>query len=186
MMSVEGCLPALQSAASFHAARIVRHLGLPAADRDDINQDLLVEMIVRLRRFDPDRAAFATFIDLVAGHGACTIVSRYRSERRLFGAEPASIDDPKWAGLRETVSNDGGLSSLLGGSSDPQGSLDLAHDVTRTIKVLPDALRELCALLQSEPAAVALCRSGLGRATFYRRVREIRLRFLVEGVQAPA
>jgi RNA polymerase sigma-70 factor (ECF subfamily) len=127
----EDHLPALQSAAAFHAARIAWQLHLPPADREDIRQDLLVEMITRLPRFDPDRASISTFVDLVARHAVCAVLRRHRRQRRLFGRGPVSIDDPTKRGLRETVPNEGGLAALLGGPCDAHAGADLVSGAPR-------------------------------------------------------
>ena len=78
-MNCETCLPTLQAAADHHAARIASRLNLSRDDRDDLRQDLLTEMIDRLRKFDAEKAAVSTFIALLARHGAYVVVRRRRA-----------------------------------------------------------------------------------------------------------
>jgi len=179
-------LQILQHEAELAARRLVRRLRLPHSDLADLRQELLLDLINRISAFDPERGSLGAFAGTVTAHKSVGIARKIRCDRRLFGAVPVSIDDPERSGIRETISDDGGLGSLLGGSSDAHASMDLATDVARAVSVLPGALRDLCALLQSQTPTAACKASGLSRATFYRRLREIRLRFLVEGVRLAA
>lgn len=168
------------------ARRLLRRLRLPYSDLPDLRQELLLDLIVRLPGFDPGRGTLGAFAGTVANHKGAEIARRVQRERRLYGAKPISIDDPDHSGLRETVPDDAGLGSLLGGRRDGHAGMDLVRDVTRAVSMLPAGLRDLCGLLQSQAPSAACKASGLSRATFYRRLREIRLRFLVEGVRMAA
>lgn len=176
----------LQREADQAARRLVRRLRLPSSDVADLRQDLLLDLISRLPAFDPERGSLGAFAGTVTTHRSVGIAHRIRRDRRLFGAVPVSIDDPERSALRHTIADDGSLSSLYGGWHDARTNVELARDVARAIEVLPSPLRDLCALLQSETPTGARRKSGLSHATFYRRLREIRLRLLVEGVQVPA
>ena len=179
-------LQILQHEAELAARRLVRRLRLPQSDLADLRQELLLDLIARLPAFDPERGSLGGFAGFVTAHKGVGIARKNQCERQLFGAEPVSVDDPERSWLRESVPDDRGLGTLLGGSCDAPASVNLARDVTRAMAVLPSVLRDLCVLLQSENPTVARRKSGFSHATFYRRLREIRLRFLVEGVQAVA
>ncbi len=170
-MDIESHLPELQATATFHARRVARKLGLSRDDIEDMRQDLLVAMIERLERFDPQKASVATFLDLVARHGAHAAVRKCRRHQQMFGPMPVSFDED--AGLPDPPV------SILTLASDAGPALD----VVRTVAALPDSLRSLCGLLLSEPPSVACRKSRLSRATFYRRVRDIRLQFLSQGLR---
>ena len=179
-------LQILQHESELAARHLIRRLRLPYSELADLRQDLLLDLIARLPGFDPKRGSLGAFVGTVAKHKSAGIARRIHHEHQLFGAEPISIDDPDRCGLRETVPDDAGLGSLLGGVCDAHSSMDLARDVIRSVSVLPAALRDLCALLQSEIPTAACRKSGLSRATFYRRLREIRLSFLVSGLRTVA
>jgi DNA-directed RNA polymerase specialized sigma24 family protein len=184
-MDLEPHLPQLQSAADYHARRIVRSLHLPFCDFEDVRQDLLVGIIERMGRFDPDRASFATFLDLLARHGAHAVVRRLRRHQRLFGPAPVSIDDQPLGSdeppLREALTAERSLETR-----NAFVDAGLAVDVARTVTALPVPLRFLCVLLTTEPSSAVRRRSRLSRATFYRRLRDIRLHFLAEGLRPAA
>ena len=185
-MNVESHLTTLQAAANYHAGRIARKLRLSPDDHDDIRQDLLVEIIGRLRRYDAEKAAISTFIDLLARHGAYAIVKRHRNQGRVL-ANAISIDsgtDSEARALSEILSPDHGLGSAVIEPVDAVADADLARDARRVFAALAPELQTICLLLQLHPAEAAHRHSGLSRATFYRRLREIRLLFLVHGVDA--
>ncbi|MAE45215.1 MAG: hypothetical protein CMF63_09660 [Magnetovibrio sp.] len=189
-MTIQDHLQTLLASATFHANRLVHRLNLPSTERDDIRQDLLVEMIARLRRFDPGKASISTFIDLVARNGASAIARRYRREQRLLGMFTASIDDDRSGSdglsLIETLSEEDGLAAILGGADDAFALADLAIDTARAERSLSGPLRDLCALLKTEAPSAAWRKAGLSRATFYRRLRELRLHFRAEGLRLAA
>ena len=83
--------------------RLVRKLGLPRADLDDIRQDLLTDALARLHAFDAERGALGAFAGLVMANRATRIAQRVRNHRRMYGPEPVSLDEPAAPGSRETL-----------------------------------------------------------------------------------
>ena len=143
-------------------------------------------MIVRLGRFEVEKAALATFIDLLARHGASAAVMRCRIHQHRLRAS-LSLDDesnPTARKLTRTLSTGQALGFPAGEPGDPVARTELKRDVRRIIAALTPELRSLCALLQAQPTEQACRTSGLSRATFYRRLREIRLCFLIAGLTA--
>lgn len=187
-MNVETCLPTLQAAADHHAGRIARKLHLSLDDREDVRQDILIEMIVRLGKFDVEKAALATFIDLLARHGASAVARRCRAQQRLLRAALSLDDeaDPMARRLARTLSAEQGLGLAAGAPADAVVRVELSRDVRQIVAALAPELRSICAMLQAHPTEQACRASGLSRATFYRRFRDIRLRFLLAGRAAAA
>jgi DNA-directed RNA polymerase specialized sigma24 family protein len=167
-MSIEHHLPLMRTAVGVHASRIARDLNLPACERADICQDLLLEMVPRFERFDPDRASAATFIDILARHAAHAVRGRYR--RRANVSEGIPLD----------VERDG--ADLVDVNTDVAAH-DLRRQVQHAVATLPSSLRGLVDLLRDERTSEVQRRSGLGHATFYRRLRDVRLHFLAEGLE---
>jgi DNA-directed RNA polymerase specialized sigma24 family protein len=163
-MSIEDHLPIMQAAAGVRAHRIVRDLNLPPHEQPDIGQDLLVEMLPRFARHDPERASAATFIDVLARHAAHAVGQRYQRRR---------------AKLSQTVP----LDEFSEADADDRNAAELARTIERAVLTLPAHLRGLVDLLAADgrPAGASR-RSGLSHATFYRRLGEIRLHFLAQGL----
>lgn len=167
-MSIEHHLPLMRTAVGVHASRIARDLNLPACERADICQDLLLEMLPRFDRFDPGRASAATFINVLARHAAHAVRGRYRRRANVSEGIPLDTD------------HDG--ADLVGVTTDVAAH-DLRRQVQQAVATLPRSLHGLVDLLRDEPMSEVRRRSGLGHATFYRRLRDVRLHFLAEGLE---
>lgn len=99
------------------ARRLRRKLALPAADLDDLRQDLLLDLICRLPGFNKRRGSIGAFAGLVLRNQSSRIAIRYHRQRRAQGGALLSLDAPI-AGTRETVGDtlteDDGLAALHG------------------------------------------------------------------------
>jgi hypothetical protein len=158
----------LQTAAEVHAHRIVRDLRLPACDREDIRQDLLVEMLPRLAKYDSNIAKASTFVSLLARHASSTLRRRLASRRKLEPGGSLPLDE-----FNHALSDhcDGGFSAL-----------DLSLSVRGVLRNLPGQLRALASSLKAMTTAEVKEVSRLRHATFYRRLRDIRLAFLMADI----
>ena len=167
-MSIEHHLPLMQTAVGVHASRIARDLNLPACERADICQDLLLEMVPRFDRFDPGKASAATFVDILARHAAHAVRGRYR--RRTNVSEGIPLDAERDSG------------DLVGVTTEVAAH-ELKKQVQHAVATLPSSLRGLVDLLRDERMSEVRRLSGLGHATFYRRLRDIRLHFIANGLE---
>ena len=57
------------------ARRLLRQLRLPCHDLDDLRQDLLADLIARLRGFDPERGSLGAFSGIVLANRSTRIAS---------------------------------------------------------------------------------------------------------------
>jgi RNA polymerase sigma-70 factor (ECF subfamily) len=187
-------LQIIQHETDIAARRLIRKLRLPSADRADIRQELLADLIARLPAFDASRGTIGAFAGVVLMHKAAEIARVIRRERLLFGAVPISLDEPvrgaKGATRGDLVAEHDGLGAHLGQPTDRFAEVDRRLAVQRAIGALPRQDRALCAaLLDATPhrlAARSSAASHLGaRSSLYRRLREVRLAFIATGL-APA
>jgi DNA-directed RNA polymerase specialized sigma24 family protein len=172
-------------AADHYGRKITRSLGLPADDIHDVRQDLLVEVFRRAGFYDPGRAALSTFIELVTRHAADMVASRRVTDRQVVRR---SIDDPIVCGdgsrapLGNLLPEERGLGAFWAGCPDPFMAVEERIDLERFVQRLPDDLRRLCRLLQTETPTVAQRHSGLSPALFYRQLQELRMRLRAIGL----
>jgi DNA-directed RNA polymerase specialized sigma24 family protein len=168
--------------------RLVRKLGLPRADLDDIRQDLLTDALARLHAFDAERGALGAFVGLVMANRATRIAQRVRNHRRMYGPEPVSLDEPVAPGSRETLGasmpEEQSLAAIQGHWVNPIAQVERRLDLERGLGTLDEKGRRLVAdLLRG--SAHWLARAGLGsRSTLYRQTRELRLALMAVGVSA--
>ncbi|MBP3954802.1 sigma-70 family RNA polymerase sigma factor [Gemmata sp. G18] len=136
------------------AARLVGSAGPYVSDREDVEQELVLHVLERVRRFDPDRGTWPAFVQ-------CLV------ER--FGHN--------WARARRAAKRAGGPLDLLPRDvpehrprAEPGAGLDLAEALAR----LPEELRDIAELLTTETVAGAARTRGVSRSAMYVWVYELR------------
>jgi DNA-directed RNA polymerase specialized sigma24 family protein len=170
------------------ARRLLCQLRLPKDHLDDIRQDLLLDALRRLKWFDPKRGSLGAFTNTVMANKATCIARQANAHRRLFGANPISLDEliPGFEGTTrsETIAEEDGLSALFGQPTDAFAAAERRVDIERRLAILSRKDGALCAAL-SHATVDELAAAGHGaRASLYRRVRDIRLALIAFGLQA--
>jgi len=167
------------------AAGLQHRLALPPHEREDLAQDLLLDLLCRLPAFDPERGTLGAFAATVLGNCTCRITARVKREWRLQGGALVSLDAPLAEGfsLADTLREDEGVAAWLG-----QPTAGAASEIRMTVASALDRLEEpdraLCrALGQASVDRLAACGVG-SRAGLYRRLRELRLQLTAFGLQA--
>ena len=174
--------------ADMAARRLVRKLGLPHADLDDVRQDLLTDALARLHAFDAERGSLGAFAGLVMANRATRIAQRVRHHRRMYGVEPVSLDAPvaNASGVKfgDQIPEEQSLAAVLGHWVNPIAEVDRRLDLEHGLARLDGKGRRLVAdLLRG--SAHWLARAGRGsRSTLYRQTRELRLTLMAAGVSA--
>ena len=183
-----GIDPSILSAIRGKAAHLIGACGFSAADRADLQQELVFDCLSRLGKFDPTKSSHRTFLHRVVGHRVATLVDAKMAACRDYRLCRDSIDDPvrlptdESIPLGETVSADdyearSGRSAL---SSCERTVLQI--DVARLIAALPAELAAVAVVLKSAGAVEAGRRLGISRATVYRRISQIREVFAAAGL----
>jgi RNA polymerase sigma-70 factor (ECF subfamily) len=174
--------------ATMAAGGLVRRLGLPGHEQEDLRQELLVDLISRLKWFDPARGTLSAFASVILRHRAGRVGKRINRERAIFAPmflTDSLADDPTVAAAFDTVVEAHGYTSGFAHHYDRFVTIDRRLDLARVLgKLRPDDLSLCLKLAEQTPAE--LSRSGkFSRATLYRRLRNIRLRLLAEGFSCP-
>lgn len=170
------------------ARRLVRKLGLPRADLEDIRQDLLTDALARFHAFDSERGSLGAFAGLVMANRATRIAQRVRNHRRMYGVEPMSLDAPvvNTSGVKfgDQIPEEQGLAAIQGHWVNPIAEVERRLDLEHGLARLDGKGRRLVAdLLRG--SVHWLARAGLGsRSTLYRQTRELRLTLMAAGVSA--
>ena len=159
------------------AQRLRRKLCLPVYEREDLGQDLLVDLLRRLPGYDPARGSIGAFANIVLRNQSSRIAMRYHRQRRAQGGPLLSLDVPL-SGAREpvgdTLTEDDGLSAWHGQTCCAVAVTELQHALQSALAQLPAEDRRFCAALAHRPVT-ALAAEGFGsRSALYRRVSDLR------------
>ena len=150
------------------AARLVRRFGLPAADRDDLRHDLLVDLLARVDRFDPRRGTLGAFAGIVIQHSAARLAARLRRDRARLAM--MSVDDPMGGRdgmtLLDTFAEDEGYLAWMGSSTNPIAALEDRLSIHRALNTLDPEHINLCAELAIGSIGRASAESAPSRAGF--------------------
>ena len=170
-------LSTLIAEADAAARRLRRKLVLPAADHDDLRQDLLVDLICRLPGFDARRGSIGAFANIVLRNQSSRIAMRHHRQRRAQGGSLLSLEVPL-AGAREpvgdTLTEDDGLAAWHGQTCCAAAVTELHHALQAALARLPAEDRRFCAALAHRPVT-ALAAEGFGsRSALYRRLADLR------------
>jgi RNA polymerase sigma-70 factor (ECF subfamily) len=164
--------------------------GFSQSDRDDIGQELLLDSIVRLRKFDPAKSSRGCFVRRIVNNRVATLIEGQMAGRRDYRACRSSLSDPIDFGVGESVE----LGDTVSGD-DYEGRMgrcalsssertELQIDVARLIAALPAELAAVAVVLKSAGVVEAGRRLGLSRSTLYRRLTPIRAAFAAAGLDA--
>lgn len=136
------------------ARRLVGQAGLRPQDRDDIEQELTVELLARRDRYDPARGSWAAFARKVLDRTGSNLVRHRRAAKRdVHRLEPLDGEFPP------TVEDE---------------AVDLDLDLAAAIDRIPAAYRAVVTLVLRRGVQGAAKVLGVHRSTVYARLHELR------------
>ncbi len=167
------------------ARRLWRKLRLPFGEREDLGQELLVDLLRRLPAYDPSRGSIGAFANVVLRNQSSRIAMRHHRQRRAQGGSLLSLEVPL-SGTREpvrdTLTEDDGLAAWHGQTRCAAAVTELHHAMQAALARLPAEDRRFCAALAHRPVS-ALAAEGFGsRSGLYRRLAELRLVLTAHGL----
>ncbi|MCE9635613.1 MAG: RNA polymerase subunit sigma-24 [Planctomycetes bacterium] len=170
------------------AGRLIRTAGFSESERDDLEQELMLDLLRRLPKFDPARATLPTFVARVVSHGTATLVgARCAAHRDGWLNAPSLNDDVAdedgaCAEVWQTLDHQEQGRRVGVAERDAFERLDLGLDLVEALAALPPDLRVLCARLAGDSITDVARDTGTPRATLYGRIAEIRRRLADAGL----
>ncbi|MEO8594046.1 MAG: hypothetical protein ABI759_12055 [Candidatus Solibacter sp.] len=169
--------PYLLQQTALRASLLQTNFGFGADDWDDFRQDLALDCLRRLPRFDESRGNWKGFVHGVVRNHACVLASR-QIQRPQF--QPLELDT-------DSELPDG---SLTGKADDAPAEdfrplLELGLDTERVLAGLSEDLQRIARYLAEMPVSAMRRKTGLSLAQVNRRIRQIRAAFMAAGL-APA
>ncbi|MHB1843257.1 MAG: sigma factor [Deltaproteobacteria bacterium] len=171
-----------------HKARqLVGRAGFVEADRHDLEQELVIDLLQRLPRFDPTLAKRETFITRIVEHQVATLIETQKAGIRDYRRCAGSLDE-----RREDRDEDAGNSAsdlppvldqkeyrreVLAAARRDGDLLALRADLARVLAELPAELRKLVEDLHTATASEIARKRCIPRSTLYEAIARLRNRF---------
>ncbi len=181
-----------------YAVKLIRHkarqlvgkAGFVEADRADLEQEMMIDLLRRLPRFDPSRAKRETFMSRIVTHRVATIIESRKAGIRDYRLCMQSIDDPgpeedgRAADSPPLLDQDAYLRETRGDALTQEELQDLRMDVASALADLPPDLRRLCLRLATASVTEVSKETGIPRGTVYDALKKARARFERAGLAA--
>lgn len=168
-----------------------RH-GLSPAEREDIQQELMLDLLEHRHQFDPSKGSPGTFTGMVSKHRAVELLDVVIKQRMLCtdlntaaklmtAANDSDKDSAKPKSIDELVDaihfkHNQNLDTFTGGMA--------LHDLHSAISFMNGDQSVLLDLLfEHSDIAGACAASGLTNASFYRRVHDLRMHLRMFGLR---
>ena len=187
--SDDGIDPYAAGLIRFKARRLVGQAGFTASDREDIEQELILDLLRRLPKYNPKRAQLNTFIARVVEHRLASLIEAQKAGIRDYRRCRCSLNecfedaDGRSVEREDTFDQEDYL-LRTGAQSRPSEELNrLAIDVAAVLETLPPELRELCRRLKAETVTEISRDTGVPRGTIYESIKKLREIFKDAGLR---
>ena len=154
------------SAAHRRAGRLARQVRDPARDRDDHRQDILLDLLQRAHRFDAKRGSWGAFVTVVTRHAALTLLAQHLRSAAIEKIPTSNRADP---------------------TGHVEAATLLSIDVNSARRRLPPSLGQMLDAIAEEGSVTGAQKAGnQPAASFYRALRQLRLRLIAAGLRPTA
>lgn len=181
-------LDAALAAAATRTYRLAARLGLPSADREDIEQELLLDLLERAPGFDPQRACANTYTGVVSKHRAVEVLDALMKDRArmcFFSGGSEAANDPQMGESEQFIEDN--VVPMWADDTDLIGVHMALLDMDKAREYMNDEQLKFFDLLDAHLDLSSACKaSGVSSATFYRRVDEMQMHLRMFGFRLAA
>lgn len=182
-------LHAATQAAAANAWRVARKIGLSVEERQDVEQELLLDLLEHEPRYDASRGKPGTFTGRVSHHRAAELTTAIVRDRRhlSFGVPGEAAANEGDADYFDALADEDSVVPLWGEVTNGYEEFHAARDLDHAVSLMDDEQRALWGLLTEHRDMPVACRaSGLSTPTFYRRVADLQMHLRMFGIRAAA
>ncbi|MEA5087808.1 RNA polymerase subunit sigma-24 [Solidesulfovibrio sp.] len=174
---------------TFKAKQLTIHPGFSDADREDVEQELLLDLLRRQPKYDPERAQNNTFVARVIEHRAATLIEERTAGLRDYRLQAFSLNDQiededgGCCERSETFDQDDYLLRTGRQARSSEELRDLGIDVRTVVDGLPDEMRSVCRRLMHDSVTDVSRDTGVPRSTLYGIIGKVRAAFKDAGLE---
>ncbi len=169
--------------------RLGRRLKLSRADREDVEQDLWVNLLEQAQNFDPERGAINTFIDRVVRSAVAMKIRHHRRDKESVKRRIVSLDGPSTEGASDTapaatrVPDDHHATRTGSVAHDSIAAIEDREAYERALESMPEELRALCERVATQTQSQIVDELHIGKRTIRKKLREARVYFENAGIE---
>ena len=162
------------------ARQLVGKAGFTRDDVEDLEQEMTLDLLERLPKFDPDKAAHTTFVARVIERKISKLFRARKRERRDYRRESGSLNDPITDGEGEsteracTIGQDEVNIRAGRRNRTREEEARLHFDVSLVLSGLPEDLRAVAEQLMAGTITEAAKSLGMPRSTLYGAIGRLR------------
>lgn len=160
--------------------KLIGHPYFTRDDFEDIEQELVLDYIIRWKDFDPSKGHYISFIHMVVKRKAYNILQEIEAMKRNQGERPVSLNDLLYQDtedeaveLIDTISSDEALWGNAYFGWD-QLSADLRSDLQKAISALPEDLQVICEKLKTMTVTDVAKELGIPRGNVNNAIVKLR------------
>lgn len=168
---------------------LIGTIGFTISDRDDLEQELALDLLKRLPKFDPDRAQLITFITRILDNKIASIIEARKSGAFDFRMHSFSLNeliedcDGYIIERGDEIDEYDYFSRARGQSLTAIELAELRTDISRSILDISPDLLELCHYLQMLNVTDISAATGIPRQRIYADISRLRVIFEDAGLR---
>lgn len=148
--------------ACFFAFKLTRGIWFKSYEKEDIEQELIIEYLIKKKEFDSSRGSKNTYINAVMLNKARDMLRKRRAEKRGINCEVLLEWDSDYYDWSEKF-------------DDPVAIFENRFDIDKIMGFLDEYEKALClCLIQGLSINETIKKLGIGKSKFYRIMEKIR------------
>lgn len=170
-----------------YAANLIKHkarkmvgtAGYTYDDLPDIEQDLMLDLLQRIKNFNPSIAKMSTFMSRIVENKVNTLYESRNAACRNWRLCQTSLNDP----IQKNDSDVSERIDLVTSPREEEESLSASElhdrhiDLTKVLNTLPEDLQDLCQRLKYQSITEAAQELGIPRTSLYTKLKQLRQLF---------
>lgn len=163
--------------------KLIGRAGFTEADRHDLLQEFVLDLLQRRRNFDPGTATWEAFVVVVCENCYATILEHRQADMRSKEHEAGSLNRPvkdaegKRTDAGATIPESQQARRTGQHRRSHEEAWDLPEDVVTVLEQMPPKMRKVCEILMRDSKAAAAREIGMSQGALYEMLDRILTRF---------